>query len=56
MSSLMMGAATLRTYLLELEKIGRLHQVLKLQSALWHVVRLAPLLYTSDVVLDLHRC
>ena len=44
-----------RNYLLELEKLGRLHQVLELEGALWHVMRLAPLLDTSDVVLNLHR-
>ena len=43
------------TRLLELEKLGGLHQVLQLQSALGHVVRLAPLLDTSDIILDLHR-
>ena len=44
------------TYLLELEELRGLHQVLELQSSLWHVVRLAPLLYARDVVLNLHRC
>ena len=39
--------------LLELQQLGRLHQVLELQGALGHVVRLAPLLYPGDVVVDL---
>jgi hypothetical protein len=41
---------------LELQKLSRLHQMLELQSALRHVVRLAPLLNPGDVVLNLHRC
>ena len=49
------GRKAMATYLLELEELRGLHQVLELQSSLWHVVRLAPFLYTSDVVLDLHR-
>ncbi|KAI3483202.1 hypothetical protein L1887_53982 [Cichorium endivia] len=41
--------------LLELQQLGRLHEVLQLQRPLGHVVRLAPLLDSRDVVLDLHR-
>ena len=41
-------------HLLELQQFGRLHQMLKLESALRHLVRLAPLFDTCDVVLDLH--
>ena len=43
-------------YLLKLKQLGGLHQVLELKSALWHVVGLAPLFDTRDVVLDLHGC
>ena len=39
--------------LLQLEQLGSLHQMLKLQRALGHVMRFAPLFDTSDVVVDL---
>ena len=38
---------------LQLQQLGRLHQVLELQDALRHVVALAPLLNPCDVVVDL---
>ena len=40
---------------LELEQLGGLHQVLELEGALRHVMRLTPLLDTGYVVLNLHR-
>lgn len=41
-------------YLLQLEKLRGLHQVLELEGSFRHVMRFAPLLDTSDVVLNLH--
>lgn len=43
-------------YLFELQQLSGLHQMFQLKGALWHVMRFAPLLYTGDVVLNLHRC
>ena len=43
-------------YLFELQQLGGLHQMFQLKGALWHAMGFAPLLYTSDVVLNLHRC
>jgi len=44
------------THLLQLEQFSRLHQVLQLQGTLRHVMGLAPLFDTGDIVLDLHGC
>jgi len=43
------------TYFLQLEQLGGLHQVLQLQSSLWHAMRFAPFFYPGDIVLYLHR-
>ena len=43
------------THLFQLKQFGGLHQMLQLESAFWHVMRLAPLFDTSDIVLYLHR-
>lgn len=42
-------------YLFKLKQFRGLHQVLQLQRPFWHIMGLAPLLDTSDIVLDLHR-
>lgn len=39
--------------LLQLQKLGGLHQVFQLQDTFWHVVTLAPFLDPRDIVIDL---
>ena len=43
-------------YFLQLEELGDLHQVLQLQSSLWHAVWFAPFLYPCNIILYLHCC
>ena len=44
------------THFLQLKELGGLHQVLQLQSSLWHAMRFAPFLYSRNIILYLHCC
>ncbi|KAH0294783.1 myosin-2, partial [Aureobasidium sp. EXF-3399] len=48
-----LGSSTERCRLLELQKLGGLHKMLKLESTLGHIMALAPFLNSGNVVVDL---